>query len=114
VRRGEEVGFAMDFPLEETGFEPSVPRKMPAFWPVSVSGSRRLSRRGKSGTDDMRRSLKRRLRRGTEGSNLVPSSGESAANRGSSRRCCGSRTAAGRLGQNPGQAGGARKLGAPR
>src|SRR3954447_26437888 len=41
------VRFAIDSPLEESGFEPSVPRKMPAFWPASVSGSRRLFRRGK-------------------------------------------------------------------
>jgi hypothetical protein len=34
-------GFVADSPLEETGFEPSVPREMPAFWPVSLAAAAR-------------------------------------------------------------------------
>src|SRR4051794_21396136 len=59
------VRFAIGSPLEETGFEPSVPRKMPAFWPASVSGSRRLFRRGKIRKRRQMRPLKHRSRRGT-------------------------------------------------
>ena len=85
-RRTSRDRFVDDSALEETGFEPSVPRKMPASCPVSLSRSR-LSRRGKFRKRRHELILERPVAsRGTEGSNLVPSSGESGANKAIPRR----------------------------
>jgi hypothetical protein len=56
VRRGEEVGFAMDSPLEEAGFELSVPPERKAF-PRALDRFRRPSLRAPWQWD-----VKRRLR----------------------------------------------------
>src|SRR5215813_12037199 len=82
------VGFAGSA-VERDGFERLVLRKTRAFWPVSVSRSRRPSRRGGSGRGRHEAAFEMLVVwRGTDGSNLVPSSGESCKlrHRGSRRR----------------------------
>jgi hypothetical protein len=66
-RQGEEVGFAIDSPVEEGGFEPSVP---PANELVSSAGHA-CAPGAKDGLGAVVHLA------GTKGSNPVPSSGES-------------------------------------
>jgi hypothetical protein len=74
--------------VEEGGFE-LVPRKTPGVLAGVGSRSRRLILvGGKSGRGDKRRSLDPVVSRGTDSSNPVPSSGESAANLTSSPWRC--------------------------
>ena len=66
-----EIRFAPDSPLEEAGFEPPVPLAKR----VGLSGGT-----GSAGEAKRAVSKASSILRGTEGSNLLPSSGESIAN----------------------------------
>ena len=69
--------FAPDSPLEGTGFEPSVPREKSPTLCVSVLFRSDSSVGGEPTRGDIERLV---VSRGTDGSNPVPSSGESGAN----------------------------------
>jgi hypothetical protein len=71
--------FALDSPLEGTGFEPSVPQEAPGILVVSVLvRADFFSRPGNQAEVTWARIQNLVVSRGTDGSNPAPSSGESA------------------------------------
>ena len=79
----EEVRFATESSLEGTGFEPSVPRGKGPTLRVSVLFHSDFSVGGEPTRGDIERLV---VSRGTDGSNPVPSSGESSTNLKQSHR----------------------------
>jgi hypothetical protein len=90
ARKSSASGFAVDSLQEEAGFEPSVPRDTTKL----AIASAWFPANGKVGAKGDRHTRRRALPRGTDGSNPVPSSAESANYQFRSRQAASARPGA--------------------